>query len=198
MRLTRGIDDFADAIDVLVVNRVALGLAHFLEDHLLRQLRGDAPENVGRLLDQQLAAGFGLGVELARVVERDLAIRIENFLRSADDLLHRIGANAAAFPVEHSPQVFLSLVILASGDNNGVLHGRDDDLRVDSLLPTQSVDNVIEFTRHRSSPSTKPRNATEQPAKQFDTGGTSFRLSGLEFRNQLRFFDIGKGNFQPA
>ena len=41
-------DDLADAVDVLVVHHLALGLADPLQDDLLRGLRGDAAEVVGR------------------------------------------------------------------------------------------------------------------------------------------------------
>ena len=40
--LDDAVDDVADAVLVLVVLTVAFGLAHFLHDHLLRRLRGDA------------------------------------------------------------------------------------------------------------------------------------------------------------
>ena len=40
--------DLADAVDVLVVHHLALGLADALQDHLLRGLRGDAAEVVRR------------------------------------------------------------------------------------------------------------------------------------------------------
>ena len=49
-------DDLADAVDVLLVHHLPLGLADPLEDHLLRGLRGDAPEVLGRhvgALDQR-------------------------------------------------------------------------------------------------------------------------------------------------
>ena len=44
-------DDLADAVDVLVVHEVALGLADALQDDLLGRLGGDAAEVVGRDLD---------------------------------------------------------------------------------------------------------------------------------------------------
>ena len=43
--LHRGVHHFADASDVFVVDRVALRFAHFLEDDLLRQLRGNPAKN---------------------------------------------------------------------------------------------------------------------------------------------------------
>src|SRR5690606_10468606 len=46
--LDRAVDDFAGPIDVLVVDLLALGLAHALVEHLLGRLSGDPPETVGR------------------------------------------------------------------------------------------------------------------------------------------------------
>src|ERR1043166_3572672 len=40
--------DLADAVDVLLVHHLALGLADPLQDDLLRRLRGDAAEVLGR------------------------------------------------------------------------------------------------------------------------------------------------------
>src|SRR6202020_3204057 len=41
--LDAAVDDIADAVLVFVILPIALGFAHFLHDHLLRRLRGDAP-----------------------------------------------------------------------------------------------------------------------------------------------------------
>src|SRR5262249_51212952 len=48
----------------LVVDDVALGIAHALHDILLRGLRGDAAELLGRQLGEQLVTDLGLGVDL--------------------------------------------------------------------------------------------------------------------------------------
>ena len=52
-------DDRADLVLVLVVDAVALGLAHLLHEHLLRGLDGVAPELVERNVDLDLAADLG-------------------------------------------------------------------------------------------------------------------------------------------
>ena len=46
--LDDAVDDLADAVLVFLILAVALGLAHFLDDHLLGRLRGDAAEIEGR------------------------------------------------------------------------------------------------------------------------------------------------------
>ena len=86
-RLTDAADDFADALAVLGVDVVALGLADLLEDHLLGGLRGDAAEVLGRARELDLHVDFRfLAVELLRFGQRDLVRRVGHFL---DDLLDR-------------------------------------------------------------------------------------------------------------
>ena len=46
--LDGAVDDLADAVDVLVVDLLALGLADALVEHLLGRLGGDAAEALGR------------------------------------------------------------------------------------------------------------------------------------------------------
>ena len=67
MRFTVAVHELAHAADVLVVNGVALGFAHLLENDLLGDLRGDAAQNsFGRLWNLQLAADLDVGIDLAR------------------------------------------------------------------------------------------------------------------------------------
>ena len=146
--LDRGVDDFVHASDVLVVNRVALGLTHLLEDHLLGQLRGDAPQTFSRLFLQQFAADHGVFADLQRLFQRDLHLRIFDVVFAGKNLPHRIGADCAALAIQHGAQVLLRLVILARGDDDGVFDGRYHDLRIDSLLAAQCVDHVVKFTCH--------------------------------------------------
>src|SRR5579862_283223 len=69
--------DLADAVDVLVVHHLALGLADALEDHLFRRLRGDPAEALRRhLRARDLLLGHVREVDLEIVVgdERVLAL----------------------------------------------------------------------------------------------------------------------------
>ncbi len=75
LALDDAVDHFADAPRVLGEDVVPLGLAHLLEDHLLRRLRRDAPEHVGGLRELDLGSELGLVDELARVFEGDLSLR---------------------------------------------------------------------------------------------------------------------------
>ena len=150
--LDGGVDDLAHATDVLVVNRVALGLADLLKDDLLGKLRRNAAQNVGRFIGAQLAAHLSVGIDSPSVFHRDLQVGIFHQLRRLHDALHRIGANLAGFLVQFGAQGFLGLVVLARGDNNGIFHRADHDLGINALLPAQRVDYVVEFTRHNFLP----------------------------------------------
>src|SRR5580692_3158157 len=150
--LDGGVDDLAHASDVLVVNRVAFGFAHLLEDDLLRQLRSDTSQNVGRLVGAEFASHLGRRIDPLSVVERDLRQRIFNLLWGFNDRLHGIGPNLAALLIEFGAQVLLRLVVFSGGHDDGIFHRADHNLRIDAFLPAESVDYVVEFTCHNSVP----------------------------------------------
>ena len=76
-------DELADAVDVLVVHEVALGLADALQDDLLGGLRGDAAEVVGRDL-----VPLDLALVDRREVEADLlALLVEHLERLDVDVV---------------------------------------------------------------------------------------------------------------
>ena len=150
--LDGGVDDLAHAPDVLVVNRVALGLAHLLKDDLLGQLRRNAPQNVGRLIGAQLAADLGRGIDALGIVQRDLGDGIFDLVGVFDDRPDRVGPDLAAFLVQFGAQILLGLVVLSGGDDDGIFHRADHDLRIDAFLPAESVDYVVQFTCHKLMP----------------------------------------------
>ena len=141
-----------DAANVLVVDRVALRLAHFLKDDLLGQLRRNAAQHIGSLIGAQFAADFGRGINPLGLVERDLRVGVLDVVRVLNNRAHRVGANLAALLVELGAQVFLGLVVLSGGHNDGILDRAYDDLRINAFLPAQSVDYVVQFTCHISLP----------------------------------------------
>ena len=150
--LDGGVDNLAHAPDVLVVNGVALGLAHLLEDDLLGQLRGDASQNVGWLVGAQFAAYFGRRIDALGVVEGDLRDRVFDLVGALDDGADRVGADLAALLVELGAEVLLRLVILSGGYDDGILDRTYDNLRIDAFLAAESVDYVVQFTRHKFVP----------------------------------------------
>jgi hypothetical protein len=60
--LDGAVDHLADAVDELVVDVLALGLADALVEHLLGRLGGDAAEALGRHRDVDLVADGGVGL----------------------------------------------------------------------------------------------------------------------------------------
>ena len=68
--------DLADPIDVLLVHHRPLGLADPLEDHLLRGLRGDATEVLGRHVLPRHLLGWNLRPVEVEVVVRDERVRL--------------------------------------------------------------------------------------------------------------------------
>ena len=122
--LDHAVDDFADALAVLGVDVLALGLADLLEDHLLGGLRRDAAEILGRTREFDLHVDFGfVAVELLGFGERDLGRRVRDLV---DDVLDGVELELPGLRVEAGAQVF-GLVALARGGLEGVLDGADDD-----------------------------------------------------------------------
>src|SRR6185369_12241587 len=130
------VDDLAHASDVLVVNRVALGFAHLLEDHLLRDLcRNTAQsrgirERMAGAVEAHFTSDLSVLVFLTGVFQRDLDLRIFHLVVVLDDGLDRVHLDRPGFRVEHAAQVFLRLQIFARRYRNGVFDRADHDLRV--------------------------------------------------------------------
>src|SRR6266436_1738810 len=143
------VHDLTHARDVLVVNRVALRLAHLLENHLLGKLGRDAAEDAfGHFRNLQLPAHFDVRVQLASVFEGHLQDRILHLLGILDHGLDRECTDLAGVLVQFGPEVFLRLVVLAGSHHNGVFHRTDHNLRINPFFPAQRVDRVIELTCH--------------------------------------------------
>ena len=139
---------FARAGVIFVVNRVALGLAHLLQDHLLGRLRRDAPEHIGRLRGQNFRPDFRVWVLLLRVRQADFPLRVDNLFHHR---LHRIHVHLPGFRIELSAQILFGLVKLARGHHHRIFDGRDHHFRFDVLFPAQHLDLLIEQIRHFSS-----------------------------------------------
>src|SRR5438067_5770947 len=141
-------DELAFAALELVVDDVALGVAHALDDVLLRRLRGDPAELLRRQLGEQLVADLGLGTELApSPLGRDPVQRVLDLRDDRPDLeeLH-----LADLGVELGLDVLLLSEGLLSGREHGVLEGMDDDVAVDPLLLAHLLDDAIEICLHHA------------------------------------------------
>ncbi|HEU4938214.1 MAG TPA: hypothetical protein VFT39_17265 [Vicinamibacterales bacterium] len=130
-------DHFADALAVFGVDVFPFGFAHFLENHLLGGLRGDAAEIFGRSWKLDFHVDLGLvAVELLRFLQRNLRRWIGHL---GDDLLDRVELELPALRVEPGAQR-LALVSLPCGRFERVLHRIDDDVRFDAFLFRDGID----------------------------------------------------------
>ena len=190
--LDGGVEDLAGAVVVLVEDGVALGFADLLEDDLLGHLRGDAAERSGVLVEAQLAADLDLGRELAGLLEGHLVDFVFDLLGRLDDGLVDIGADLAGLAVHLGAHVLLRLVVLARGEGDGVFDGADYDCRLDSLIPAQHLDRLIQNTCHCS--------LVLQFARK--CSGLVSVLAVMPVRDslllnlcdQVRFFDVGQSD----
>ena len=128
---------FTHAIVVFIENRVALGFAHLLHDHLLRRLRSDPAQHIGRLRRQNLRANFRRRIFLLRVGHGNFALRVGHFL---DDRNHGKHVHLARVRIKFAAQVFFRLVILPRSHNHRVFNRRHDDFRLNVLLAAEHFD----------------------------------------------------------
>src|SRR5258708_1632635 len=138
---------FAHARMILVVNRVALGLAHLLQDHLLRRLRRNPPKHIRRLHGKNLRPNFRGRILFLGLRQADLGFRVGNFLHHRQ---HRKHVYLARFRVEFPAQVLFRLVILARRHHHRVFNRRHHDFRLDVLLAAQHLNLLIKQIRHCS------------------------------------------------
>src|SRR6185436_7448233 len=152
------VDHLADPLVVLGEDVLPLGLADFLEDHLLGGLRGDPPQHFGGLRELHLVAELDAvgdlvavdrAVHLARFGERDLGGGRGDLF---DDRLEGEEIDLAGLGVEPRFQVLARLVVLARRGGNRFLDRADDDVGLDPLLLGQRFDGLLQRIRHISYP----------------------------------------------
>ncbi len=156
--LHRGGHHLAALVVVFVENRVALGFAYFLEDHLLGNLRGDAPqprragERVAGAMKTHFAAYLHVRIALARFFQGDLQVRVLDLLGHLHDALDRIHVNGSGLFIQCTAQGLLRLQIFARGHSNGIFHRIHYNLRINALLAAQPFDLLIKQTCHNPCP----------------------------------------------
>ena len=137
--LDDAVDDVADAVLVLGILPVALGLAHFLHDNLLGRLRGDAA-----VFQRRQRIGDGVAhlrgrMMLARAFQRDLIGRVLDGF----DHQHVAGEpEIAGLRLDLGMHVGFRAVARARRLGDGVFHGGDDDAAVDRLLAGHRVGDL--------------------------------------------------------
>ncbi len=129
--LDRAVDQLAGAPGVLVVDGFALGLAHLLQDDLLGGLGGDPAQLVGVLRDADFRARFGIRLDSARLGQRHF---VDGIFHHLDRFLHGEQVDGAGLRIHLRHVVFVGAVVFAGGDQHGVLHCVEDDLRIDALF----------------------------------------------------------------
>ena len=141
-------NQLAHAAVVFVKNRVALGFAHFLQNHLLGRLRGDAPQHVRRLRRDDFRSDLRRRILLLRFRQRDFFLRVGHFL---DYCVHREHIHLTRFRVELSAQIFFRLIKLPRRHHHRIFNRRHHHFRLDVLLAAQHLDLLVEQIRHIAS-----------------------------------------------
>ena len=144
--LDGAVDHLADAVVVLGVDVLALGLAHVLEDDLLGGLRGDAAEHVGRHGEVDLVADLGVLLMVLRLVDGPLGERILDLFHH---LLDDESLELAGLTVETRPHRFLDAVLLLGRRRHGILESADPALEVDVLLPRHLAQDLVQVQLSR-------------------------------------------------
>ena len=140
--LDETVDDFADTVLELGELALPLGVAHFLDDDLLRRLGGDAAKIDGRQRVGDEVADLGLGVEPFRRGERHVGRFV---LDRLDHLAEAQQADFAAAPVDLGADVVFLPVFRASGLLDRLLHRLKDLVLVDALVARDGIGDLQQF-----------------------------------------------------
>ena len=143
------VQKFADACVKFIVDGVALGLAHLLQDDLLGRLRRDPAEHIGRLRVGDLSAHLDAGALFASFGERNFACGVGDFVDHRVDGKH---VHGAGFGIELRADILFGAVVFPRRHDHRVFDRRDDDLGLDVLFPADLLDCLEQQTRHFVSP----------------------------------------------
>ena len=94
-------------------------------------------------MEADFPANLSVLIFFARVIQRDLYLRIFHLVVVLHDGLDRIHLDRPGFRVERAAQVLLRLEVLARGHRDRVFHRPDHNLRVDVLLAAQRFDLLL-------------------------------------------------------
>src|SRR5579864_7247790 len=177
-------DDLADAVDVLVVHHPPLFLANALEDDLLRGLRGDAPEALGRHVfaldlilgnvgpvdvevvvgDERVLALAGLLLEPLELLELPLASLLEQARLDVTLKLDREDAEVA-FGVHLDGRVARGARCLLVRREQRVLERRDERSLLDPLVALDLANGLDDLLAHLT-----PSRRSDSPGRSPRTG----------------------------
>src|SRR5450759_782833 len=137
--LDGAVDEFAGAPRILLEHGVAFGLADLLEDDLLGGLGGDSPQGLGVLGNAHFAADFHFGIDPPRLAHRHLMYWIFDGFHG---LLERVEFDRAGLGIHVREVILVGAIVLASGNQHGVLDRVEHDLRVDAFFLAQDFDGL--------------------------------------------------------
>src|SRR5712691_6517654 len=138
-------DDLALLVDEVGVDGITLGVADPLQDDLLGRLGGDTTELLRGQLDLDLVLELRLGVQLARLAERDLELGVGDALH---DFLAREDPERPRAPIQLHARVVGHPHGLLGGRQEGRLQRLEEDLLVYPLLRRHLADHVDELFVH--------------------------------------------------
>ena len=143
--LDQAVNNFAGTVLVFLVLAAAFGVADSLNDHLLRRLRGDAPEIDGRQGVDQKIAGLGIGVSLFRRLEVDLGGLVLDIVRRFHDLDVADQRDFARLAVDGGANVVFMAVFRPPGFLDRLLHGFQNLFAFDSLVTGNGFRHFDQF-----------------------------------------------------
>ena len=121
------------------VDRLALRLTHLLQDDLLGGLRRDAAERFRALWNADLLAHLGARIMVIACAERQFIQRVLNFIH---DAFHDEDVNLVGLRINFRREILIGTKLFAGGDQHGIFHRVDDDLRVDAFLFAQNLNGL--------------------------------------------------------
>ena len=137
-------DHFADAVLVLIVLTLTLGIAHLLHDDLLGGLSSNAAKIEGRQLFGQLTANFERRVDFLGFRKTQLFGVVFEFLfrDNRENTQQRL---LAGDRVDGGADIMLLAVFRLGSLLDSFLHGLDDDRLVDRLLLGHGLGDLQNF-----------------------------------------------------
>src|SRR5262249_2348667 len=135
----------AHPVVVILVDALALGLAHALDEHLLRRRDRVPAEVLERKLLDQLLADLDVRLDRARLAQIDLEPEI---VRVLDDDALQLHHDPAAHVVEMHLDVGVGAKSLPAGGQKPCLERLDENRLVDALLPGDLRHRLHELEIH--------------------------------------------------
>lgn len=149
-------DDLADAVLVFFILALTLGVAHLLDDHLLRGLGGDAAEIHRRQLVFDQVARAGSRIAALRIGDQNFGCVVFHLL---DDLEQTYQPDLAGVGIDAGPDFVFRPVTRLCRLLDRFRHRFQHEFALDRFFPRDRIGNLQKFQSvrahslsHRSSP----------------------------------------------